>query len=184
MERMQGVDAGYLYMETPTMHMHTVKVAILQREGSFNFEVFQREVVARLDKLPPFRMRILQDPLKLNHPLWIADREIDPARHIFRVAVPPPGSMRQLEELVGQVVSLPLDRSVPLWELHVCEGLEGGRVAVIAKLHHALADGAAANNLLGNATGATLPDGPTPALEQTPSRAELVASAFWDAVVQ
>jgi diacylglycerol O-acyltransferase len=184
MERMKGVDAGYLYMETPTMHMHTVKVAILEREGSFNFDVFTREVVARLDKLPPFRKRILQDPLMLNHPLWIADREIDPARHIFRVAVPAPGSMRQLEELVGRVVSLPLDRSVPLWELHVCEDLEGGRVAVIAKLHHALADGAAANNLLGNATGARLPDGPPPALEPTPSRTELLFWALRDAIVQ
>src|SRR5687768_10049699 len=156
MERMKGVDAGYLYMETPTMHMHTVKVAILEREGSFNFEVCKREDVAGVDEVAPFPRRILQDRLKLTHPLRLADRAIAPARHIFRAAVPPPGSMRQLEELVGQVVSLPLDRSVPLWELHVCEGLEGGRVAVIAKLHHALADGAAANNLLGNATGALL----------------------------
>ena len=184
MERMQGVDAGYLYMETPTMHMHTVKVAILEREGGFDFDFFTREVIARLDKLPPFRKRVLQDPLKLNHPLWITDRKIDPARHVFRAAVPAPGDMRQLEQLVGQIVSVPLDRSVPLWELHVCEGLEGGRVAVIAKLHHALADGAAANNLLANATGSRPPDGPTPPLEPTPSRAELLASAFWDAVVQ
>jgi diacylglycerol O-acyltransferase len=184
MERMRGVDAGYLYMETPTMHMHTVKVAILDRQGGFSFDVFTREVMARLDKLPPFRKRTLQDPLKLNHPLWITDREIDPARHIFRAAVPAPGGMRELEQLVGQVVSLPLDRSVPLWELHVCEGLEGGRVAVIAKLHHALADGAAANNLLGNATGARPPDGPPPTLERTPSRTQLIAWALRDAIVQ
>ena len=94
------------------------------------------EVVARLDKLPPFHKRAVMDPLHLNHPLWIADREIDPSRHIFRVAVPTPGSMRELEKLVGQIVSVPLDRSVPLWELHVCEGLEDGRVAVVAKIHH------------------------------------------------
>ena len=93
------------------------------------------------------------DPLRLNHPMWISDKELDPARHIFRVAVPAPGGMRELEKLVGQIVSIPLDRSVPLWELHVCEGLEGGMVAVVAKLHHALADGNAANNLLANATG-------------------------------
>ena len=184
MERMQGVDAGYLYMETPTMHMHTVKVAILEREGGFDFDAFSEEVIARLDRLPPVRKRVLHDPLRLNHPLWIADRAIDPTRHIFRVALPPPGGMRELERLVGQVVSVPLDRSVPLWELHVCEGLEGGRIAIIAKLHHALADGSAANNLLGNATGAPTADGPAADLEDTPSKGRLVASALLDAALQ
>lgn len=184
MQRMDGVDANFLYLETPTMHMHTVKVAILQRPGGFDFEAFVGEVMARLDKLPSFRKRALMDPLHLNHPLWISDQELDPARHIFRVVVPAPGSMRDLERLVGQIVSVPLDRSVPLWELHVCEGLEGGRVAVVAKLHHALADGNAANNLLANATGAVDPAGPDLRLDRTPSRPELVRAALVDAVRQ
>jgi diacylglycerol O-acyltransferase len=184
MQRMDGVDANFLYLETPTMHMHTVKVAILERPGGFDFDSFVGEVVARLDKLPSFRKRALMDPLLLNHPVWISDKELDPARHIFRLAVPPPGSMRDLEKVVGQVVSIPLDRSVPLWELHVCEGLEGGKVAVVAKLHHALADGNAANNLLANATGAVSPPGPGPRLERTPTRSELVRSAFVDAAKQ
>lgn len=189
MQRMDGVDANFLYLETPTMHMHTVKVAILERSAGargegFDFDAFVGEVMARLDKLPSFRKRALMDPLHLNHPLWISDKELDPARHIFRAAVPPPGSMRDLEKLVGQVVSIPLDRSVPLWELHVCEGLEGGRVAVVAKLHHALADGNAANNLLANATGAVTAAGPGPRLERTPSRSELLRAALLDAVKQ
>jgi diacylglycerol O-acyltransferase len=183
MQRMDGVDANFLYLETPTMHMHTVKVAILERPGGFDFDSFVGEVMARLDKLPSFRKRALMDPLRLNHPMWISDHELDPARHIFRVAVPPPGSMRDLERLVGQVVSIPLDRSVPLWELHVCEGLEGGRVAVVAKLHHALADGNAANNLLANATGA-VSAASAPRLERTPSRPELVRAALVDATRQ
>jgi diacylglycerol O-acyltransferase len=184
MKRMEGVDAGFLYMETRTMHMHTVKVSILERVGGFDFDVFVKEVVARMDKLPPFHKRPLMDPLHLNHPLWIGDKEIDPSRHIFRVAVPKPGSMRELEKIVGQIISVPLDRSVPLWELHVCEGLEGGRVAVIAKIHHAIADGNAANNLLGNATEGSGPSGPPPPLEPTPSKLELLRSAFSDAVRQ
>ncbi|MBJ7359184.1 wax ester/triacylglycerol synthase family O-acyltransferase [Nocardioides sp.] len=189
MQRMDGVDANFLYLETPTMHMHTVKVAILERpEGStvsgFDFDSFVDEVVARLDKLPSFRKRALMDPLRLNHPMWISDKELDPARHIFRVAVPPPGTMRELEKVVGQVVSIPLDRSVPLWELHVCEGMAGGRVAVVAKLHHALADGNAANNLLANATGAVSAVTSAPVLERTPSRPELVSAALADAVRQ
>jgi diacylglycerol O-acyltransferase len=184
MQRMDGVDANFLYLETPTMHMHTVKVAILERPGGFDFDAFVGEVMARLDKLPSFRKRALMDPLHLNHPMWISDQELDPARHIFRVVAPPPGSMHELERLVGQVVSIPLDRSVPLWELHVCEGLEGGKVAVVAKLHHALADGNAANNLLANATGAVTPNLPAPRLERTPTRTELVRAALVDATKQ
>jgi len=189
MQRMDGVDANFLYLETPTMHMHTVKVAILDRSagswrGGFDFDAFVGEVMARLDKLPSFRKRALMDPLHLNHPLWISDKELDPARHIFRVVLPAPGSMRDLERMVGQIVSVPLDRSVPLWELHVCEGLEGGKVAVVAKLHHALADGNAANNLLANATGAVTTARPSPPLERTPSRPELVRTALVDAVKQ
>ena len=184
MQRMEGVDANFLYLETPTMHMHTVKVAILERRGGFDFDAFVGEVVARLDKLPSFRKRVLMDALHLNHPMWITDRAIDPERHIIRAAVPTPGGMRELEKVVGSIISVPLDRSVPLWELHVVEGLEGGKVAVVAKLHHALADGNAANNLLANATGALTPSGPVPGLERTPSRGELVRTAFVDAVKQ
>ena len=119
------------------------------------------------------------DPLHLNHPLWITDKEIDPERHIFRVAVPTPGDMRELERVIGQIISLPLDRSVPLWELHVCEGLEGGKVAVVAKLHHAMADGNAANNLLANATAFAPSSGMGSTMfDTTPSRAQLIRRAL------
>jgi diacylglycerol O-acyltransferase len=189
MQRMDGVDANFLYLETPTMHMHTVKVAILEPSAGswgagFDFNAFVAEVMARLDKLPSFRKRALMDPLHLNHPMWISDEELDPTRHIFRVVLPAPGSVGDLERMVGHIVGVPLDRSVPLWELHVCEGLEGGRVAVVAKLHHALADGHAANNLLANATGAVPSAVPAPRLERTPSRSELVRTALVDAVRQ
>jgi diacylglycerol O-acyltransferase len=181
---MEGVDAGYLYMETPTMHMHTVKVAILERAGDFDIDAFGEEVLARLDRLPPFGRRVLPVPFRLNHPVWVADRPIDVRRHVVHQALPKPGGMKQLEELVGRIISVPLDRSIPLWELHLVEGLEGGRVAVVAKLHHALADGNAANNLLGNVTGARGPDGPPRALEPTPTRRALVGAALRDAIVQ
>ena len=184
MERMEGVDAGYLYMETPTMHMHTVKVAILERPGDFDIDRFGEEVLARLDRLPPFGRRVLPIPFRLNHPMWVSDRPLDMRRHVIHQALPKPGGMKELEELVGRIISQPLDRSIPLWELHLVEGLEGGRVAVVAKLHHALADGNAANNLLGNVTGARGPDGPSHPLEPTPTRLALVGAALRDAIVQ
>lgn len=184
MERMDGVDAGFLYMETPAMHMHTVKVAILERPGGFSFAAFSKEVVSRLDSLPPFRKRVLMDPLRLNHPLWITDKEIDPSRHLFRVAIPTPGDKQELERVIGQIISVPLDRSVPLWELHVCEGLEGGRVAVVAKLHHAMADGNAANNLLANATASVPSASSSSRFDRTPSWPALLGRAFFDATKQ
>src|SRR3954453_13180741 len=176
MERMEGVDAGYLYMETPSMHMHTVKVAILEREGGIDIERFGQEVLARLDRLPPFGRRVLNVPFRLNHPVWVSDRPLDIRRHIVHQALPAPGGMKELEELVGRIISVPLDRGIPLWELHLVEGLEGGRLAVVAKLHHALAVGNDANNLLGNVTGARGPDGPPLELEPTPTRRALVGA--------
>lgn len=157
MERMEGVDAGYLYLETPTMHMHTLKLALIEPAGPLDFAVFTDQLVARLDRLPPFRRRILPVPGRLNHPLWISDRDVDPSRHVFHHRLPAPAGMAELEALVGQIASTPLARDVPLWEVHVCEALADGRVAVVGKMHHAIADGAASNALLANLTDAVAP---------------------------
>jgi WS/DGAT/MGAT family acyltransferase len=189
---MPGVDAGFLYMETPTLHMHTLKVSIVDVSavpGGYSFPMIKDEIMARLHLLPPFRRRVLQVPFQLHHPLWVADREIDPDRHVLLDRVPAPGGMAQLEELIGRIASTPLDRSVPLWELHVCEGLADGRVAVVAKMHHALADGVAANALLANITDLSPESRPAEpatswAPEPTPRPQDLVGVALVDAVKQ
>lgn len=152
MERMEGVDAGYLYMETPTMHMHTLKIAIMEPSDKYSFEGLQQQMLSRMNDLPPLKQRPLPVPFALNHPLWISDGPIDPVRHIFRHELPAPGGHVELEEIIGEVASTPLDRTIPLWEVHVCEGMDDGSVAVIGKLHHALADGGAANALIANIT--------------------------------
>jgi diacylglycerol O-acyltransferase len=193
MERMEGVDAGYLYMETPSMHMHTLKVALLEPARPFDFDDFTHQLVSRLDRLPPMQRRVLPVPFALNHPLWVVDEAIDPPRHVFHHRLPTPAGMAQLEALVGEVAGKPLDRSVPLWEVHVAEGMPDGRVAVIGKLHHALADGAAANALLSNLTDqpdAVTPGGgedarrAPPVREPTPSSAEQVRLALRDVLKQ
>ncbi|MCW2673992.1 MAG: tgs2 1 [Frankiales bacterium] len=189
---MPGVDAGFLYMETPTLHMHTLKVSIVDVSGvpgGYSFPMIKDEIMARLHLLPPFRRRVLQVPFQLHHPLWVADRDIDPDRHVLLDRVPAPGGMAQLEEVIGRIASTPLDRSVPLWELHVCEGLADGRVAVVAKMHHAMADGVAANALLANITDLSpdaRPAAPatTWAPEPTPRAQDVVRVALLDALKQ
>jgi diacylglycerol O-acyltransferase len=189
---MEGVDAGYLYLETPTMHMHTLKIAIMQPAEPFEFSRLVDEMVARLAQLPPMRRRVLPPPLRLHHPLWITDRKVDPTRHVFNHDVPAPGGMRGLEALIGQVAGTPLDRSRPLWEMHVCQPFEDGRVAVITKMHHALADGVAANALLNglvDQAGAEVqPARDRPAtdleLEPTPTRFTQLRLALLAAIAQ
>lgn len=186
MERMEGVDAGYLYMETPSMHMHTLKVAILGTEAPFDPDRLTAELMRRLNHLPPLQRRAVPVPFALNHPLWVVEGDIDPTRHIFHHRLPAGSDLPELEELVGQVASTPLDRRVPLWEVHFVEGLSGGRTGVIAKLHHALADGGAANALLANVTdqfGAADP-GPEPASDPLPGRLAQVRLALRDAIAQ
>jgi diacylglycerol O-acyltransferase len=189
---MEGVDAGYLYMETPTMHMHTLKIAVMEPAETFELSRLKDEMVARLTELPPLQRRALPAPLHLNHPLWVADRPVDPAYHVFAHEVPAPGGMAGLEALIGRVAGTPLNRTRPLWEMHVCQPFEDGRIAVITKMHHALADGVAANALLGNVVDGLGGD-PRPArdrpfreqeLEPTPTWFAQLRMALVDAVLQ
>ena len=189
---MEGVDAGYLYMETPTMHMHTLKIAVMEPAEAFELSRLKDEMVARLAELPPLQRRALPVPFHLNHPLWVTDRAVDPAHHVFAHEVPAPGGMAGLESLIGRVAGTPLDRTRPLWEMHVCQPFGDNRIAVITKMHHALADGVAANALLGNIVDGLGGD-PRPArerprqqqeLEPTPTWFEQLRMALVDAVLQ
>jgi diacylglycerol O-acyltransferase / wax synthase len=186
MERMEGVDAGYLYMETPSMHMHTLKIAILDPQGPFDLDTFTRELRARLHQMPPLQRRVVPVPFALNHPLWVVDGDIDPSHHVFGHQLPRDAGMPELEDLIGEVASSPLRRSVPLWEVHVAEGLRDGRVGIIGKIHHAVADGGAANALIGNVSDQYGPSTPPPPLqaEQLPSRPTQVRMALLDAIAQ
>jgi len=186
---MDGIDAGFLYMETPSVHMHTLKIAILEPRPGLTYDTFVTGLLARLKRLPPLRRRVVPVPFGLNHPVWVTLPRIDAAHHLHRHHIGGEGSMRDLETLIGEIASTPLDRRHPLWELHYCEGLPGGRVAVVGKMHHALADGVAANALLGNVTdvrSAELPEVPQQpeAATRTPGRATLVRDALRDAIVQ
>src|ERR1700683_3876369 len=160
------MDAMLLYSETPNLHTHTLKVGGIDTcrdeahsDGDVNYEVFRHPLRRRLHRLEPLRYKLVDIPWRLHHPMWLENCEVDLDYHVRRVQVPAPGGRRELDQVVGEVASIPLDRSRPLWEFHFAEGLAGGRFALIGKIHHALADGVASVNLLARAMD--LRDAPT-----------------------
>jgi WS/DGAT/MGAT family acyltransferase len=164
MRRLNGVDALLLYSEAPEIPMHTLKIGILDvsgMDGEFTFELFRRGAEPRLLDLKPLRYQLIDIPLKLHHPMWSENADIDFDYHLRRVTVPAPGGRRELDEVIGEIASTPLDRSHPLWEMYVAEGLAGGRVAVIHKVHHVLADGVASANQMRWAIQPSPPEFPT-----------------------
>jgi WS/DGAT/MGAT family acyltransferase len=156
------MDAMLLYSEAPNLHTHTLKVAVIDpcdADGEFGFDAFRHHVRRRLHLLEPLRYKLVDIPGQLHHPMWQENCEVDLDYHLRRVQVPAPGGRRELDEVIGQLASTPLDRSRPLWEFHFAEGLARGRFALIGKVHHALADGVASVNLLARAMD--LEDGTT-----------------------
>ncbi|MBI2168124.1 MAG: wax ester/triacylglycerol synthase family O-acyltransferase [Actinobacteria bacterium] len=191
MQRMTGLDAGFLHMETRTLHMHTLKIAIVDPStvpGGYTFAKVKDVLAARLHLLPPFRRRAVKVPLNLHHPVWIEDPDFDLGRHLRRIGCPAPGGMEELAEVISDIASRPLDRDRPLWEIWVVENLEDDNIAFVAKIHHALADGVAAAAMLMNVleTDPGALDAPPPAApwspEPLPSRRRLLADAALDAL--
>src|ERR1700722_18887467 len=167
--------------------MHTLKLAIIDiselKGRKFGIDEFREVIRGRLSPLAPFRYELVGIPLKMHHPMWRENCEVDLEYHVRPYRVDSPGGRRQLDEAVGRIASTPLDRSKPLWEMYFIEGLANGRIAVLGKIHHALADGVASANLL--ARGMDLQSGPPPerdsyATDPPPSKGELVRSAFAD----
>lgn len=189
MERLTGLDAGFLYMETPTLLMHTLKVAVLEPAPGVEdlpIEWLRERIGERLHLLPPFRRRIIEVPFRFHHPLWIEDPDFDIEYHIRRVTVAAPGTSKEMDEAISTIAGRPLDRSRPLWELYMLDGLENDRVGVLVKIHHAAADGVASSQLLANVMTTTQEDvaATAPAVpwvpDQVPSKRELLTDAFFD----
>ena len=186
MKRLSGWDAVLLYSETPSVHMHTLKLAVIDvselNGRQFGIDEFRQVIHGRLYKLDPFRYELVDIPFKFHHPMWRENCEVDIEYHVRPYRVDSPGGRRELDEAVGKIASTPLDRSRPLWEMYFIEGLANGRIAVLGKIHHALADGVASANLL--ARGMDLQAGPDDrdsyATDPAPSRPELVRTAFGD----
>ena len=147
-KRLTGIDSVYLYQETPTAHMHTLKISILKlTDSGVDLERIKLHFAETMHRFPALRWRILPVPFGLHHPVAVEDPEFDIDFHFRHVALPQPGSMRELDNMIGQISEHQLDRHRPLWELWVVEGLEDDRFALVLKIHHAIADGTASVHL-------------------------------------
>ncbi|VAZ77254.1 Putative diacylglycerol O-acyltransferase [Mycobacterium persicum] len=166
---LNGTDALMLYSETPNVHLHTLKVAIIKLDEdcrNFDIEAFRRAIRNRLYKLEPLCYQLVNVPFKLHHPMWREHCDVDLDYHIRPWHLPSPAGRRELHEAIGEIAGAPLDRRRPLWEMYVLSGMSDGRIAVVAKIHHALVDGVGAANLLarsmdlqpGPVAGQYLPD--------------------------
>jgi diacylglycerol O-acyltransferase len=177
MQRLKGSDAVFLYRETPTSLMHTLKGLILSRKDrEVDFQTIYQDVRKRVNANPLTRQRILGVPFGIHHPVRVEDPDFDLKAHLFRAAIPAPGTMRELDQMVAQIGSTQLDRSRPLWELWVLEGLEDDRIAIVHKIHHCMADGKAYLGLLTNSWDITAETEPSPPPLPTSRR------LLWDAL--
>ena len=136
-------DMSSLLAERGPIHVHVGGTTIMEGDPP-SLEELLAHVDSRLALVPRFRQRVTEVPLGLSNPMWADDADFDLRWHVRHSALPRSGTMAQLRELVGRVMSQPLDFSRPLWQLYMIEGLEGGRHAVISKTHHALVDGVSA----------------------------------------
>ncbi len=144
MRRLSSFDANFLYLESPTSHMHVGSLAIYDTttaDGDWGVERVRQVYADRIHLVPQFRRRIAEVPLQLDHPRWVDDPEFDLNWHIRHIAVPGPGGTEQLAELSGELMATQLDRQRPLWEVWVIDGVAGGRFAILSKAHHAAMDG-------------------------------------------
>ncbi len=142
-DRLSASDMSSLLAERGPIHVHVGATIVIEGPHP-DFERLLEHVEVRLALVPRFRQRVTRTPLDLSNPVWTDDPRFDLRWHVRRAALPAPGGGAELRDLVGRIMSEPLDFGRPLWQLYLVEGVEGGRHALVNKTHHALVDGVAA----------------------------------------
>ena len=187
-DRLTSLDASFLYLEESTTSMHVGSVMVFQPppEG-FDYDQLVRIIESRIGAIPRFRQKVLDVPGRIANPVWVDDEAFDMGYHVRRAGLPRPGSDRQLQDFVARVQPRKLDRTRPLWEVYLVEGLHDGRFAIVTKTHHALIDGVnaldIAHVIVDAVKGEDLDDLVAPwEPSRPPSSVELVTGAVVDAV--
>jgi diacylglycerol O-acyltransferase len=147
MDRLSPLDASFLHIENDVNHMHIGSVGIFEGPPP-TYDELMSTVGGRLALVPRYRQKVAMVPLSLGRPVWVDDPHFNIEYHVRHTALPEPGGEQELCRLVGRVMSQPLDRGKPLWEIWMAEGLEDGRWAMVSKVHHCLVDGVSGAELL------------------------------------
>lgn len=192
MQRLSGMDASFVFMETPDMHLHVVGTIVVDPStmpGGYSFETIKQTIASRIHLIAPFRRRLVEVPFKLARPVWVEDPDFDLDAHVHRIGLPAPYSMHELAEVVGDISSRPLDRNRPLWDMWVVEGLADGGVAIVTKMHHSAIDGVTGADLMVHLFDLTPEPAPVDAPtewepEPIPSDAQLAFGAIGSMVTQ
>src|ERR687886_1413215 len=184
-ERLTGLDASFLHLETPSAHMHVAGVMLFDGSPPDHDELIEA-ISGRLHLVPRYREKLAFVPLGQGRPRWVDDPHFNLEYHVRQTSLPEPGTEEQLRRLAGRVFSQKLDRDKPLWEIWLVEGLDGGeRFAICSKTHHALVDGISGVDII-SVLFDTKPDPEPPANasgrrwlpQPMPSRAQLFAEAL------
>jgi diacylglycerol O-acyltransferase len=183
LDRLTALDAGFLHLERSGAHMHVAGVLVFEGTAPAYDELVEA-IEARMHLVPRYRQKLAHVPWGQGRPVWVDDPHFNARYHVRHSALPAPGSDEQLRNLAGRLFALPLDRTKPLWELNLVEGLDGDRFAIISKTHHALVDGVSGVDITSVLFDLS-PDPTPPAAEgrewvprPEPTAAELLAQAL------
>ncbi|MFT4125451.1 MAG: wax ester/triacylglycerol synthase family O-acyltransferase [Gordonia sp. (in: high G+C Gram-positive bacteria)] len=152
MQRLSGLDASFLYLETRSQLMQVIGILDLDPAtipGGYSFARMRAQIADRVATMPMLRRKLDNSTFNLDHPVWVEDERFDIERHVHRVAVPSPGARADLTELCGHLAGQTLDRGKPLWEIWVIEGGAGGEITLMLRMHHAGVDGVTVAEMLG-----------------------------------
>lgn len=168
LKSVSGLDAAFLYAESPTSPMHIGSVAVI--EGNLDYETFRNRIASRIHLIPKMRKRLVYVPMSIDYPYWADDPNFDLDMHMQHIALPKPGGWKQLRDVTSHIFSEQLDQNRPLWSFTFVEGLDNipqvpkGSVAIVSKIHHVAIDGMAGAGILGLLFDFT----PEPPKEPTP----------------
>ena len=183
MQQLTSLDAQFLALESARQTGHVGGLALLDPStapgGKLDGSDLQALLAERIPLLPPLRRKLTEVPLGLDYPYWVDDEDFDLDFHVREIALPSPGDDEQLAEQVARIISRPLDRSRPLWELYLIHGLESGCVAMLSKIHHAVVDGMSGAEIMGllldlSPEGRELPPAPDDRVGRRPSELEML----------